>query len=201
MTERFGSDVGNKDKNVVWDLHRPENKSMSLNTETILLVMDREKTEGNSDGMSSMRQAVPYWHDWINTPAGYKGTTDKKEIEFDQQTKYGRGIGRLRPTWYSTNGVWDDKKDLRHEPGNWITMEDLVYNNPELKEMGDPYYGKHLQLYNEEGNITSSDTIRTWFDWPHYKVYVPDPNSDRKDGGNSDWYVYRLAETYLLRAE
>ena len=46
------------------------------------------------------------------------------------------------------------------------------------------------------------DTIRSWFGWPHYKLFIPDPDRvDQPEGGNTDWYVYRLAETYLLRAE
>jgi starch-binding outer membrane protein, SusD/RagB family len=37
---------------------------------------------------------------------------------------------------------------------------------------------------------------------PLYIMYVPhDDHAPRIVGGNGDWYVYRLAETYLLRAE
>lgn len=45
------------------------------------------------------------------------------------------------------------------------------------------------------------DTIRNWFAWPHYKVYVPDPSVTQWAGGRTDWNIFRLAETYLLRAE
>ncbi len=46
------------------------------------------------------------------------------------------------------------------------------------------------------------DTIRSWFGWPHYKLFIPDPDRvDQPEGGNTDWYVYRLAETYLLRVQ
>ena len=31
--------------------------------------------------------------------------------------------------------------------------------------------------------------------------YVDDPLAVKPSGGHGDWYVYRLAETYLLRAE
>src|SRR5690606_8919160 len=70
MTSRFGSVANDPTKNVIWDLHRPENKSINANREAILLVMDRQDTEGNSDGMTSMRQAVPFWFNNINTPEG-----------------------------------------------------------------------------------------------------------------------------------
>jgi len=49
--------------------------------------------------------------------------------------------------------------------------------------------------------VSGGDTIRTWFAWPHYKLYVEDEIRYPWQGGNSDWYAFRLAETYLLRAE
>ena len=200
MTERFGSVANDPTRNVIWDLHRPENKALNSNREAILLVMDRLDTEGNSDGMTSMRQAVPFWFSGVNTPEGNRGTFDTPGIEFDQVTQYGRGIGRLRGTWYHQSMIWDDPNDLRHAPGNWMDMEDLLYNNPAV-EGTDSYYGKPLQFRNEVGTILVVDTIRSWFSWPHYKVYVPDPQRVQPQGGQSDWYIYRLAETYLLRAE
>jgi starch-binding outer membrane protein, SusD/RagB family len=131
MTERFGSYANDPTKNVIWDLHRAENKSLNSNREAILLVMDRIDTDGNSGGMTSMRQGVPFWHTNINTPTGNRGTIDIANIEIDQVTEYGRGIGRLRGTWYHQSMIWDDENDLRHAPGNWMNMEDLVYNNPD----------------------------------------------------------------------
>src|SRR5690606_11754811 len=40
-TERFGIDAGDATKDVTWDLHRVENKSIPGNTEGILMVIDR----------------------------------------------------------------------------------------------------------------------------------------------------------------
>lgn len=200
MTERFGSEADNPERNVIWDLHRPENKSISTNREAILLVMDRIDTEGNSSGMQSMRQALPFWSNAINTPAGNNGMSDQPGIDIDLVNQYGRGIGRLRGTRYHTDLIWDDPDDLRHAPGNWMRMEDLVYNNPNVKD-SDPFYGEPLQFRNEEGIVIVSDSIRSWFDWPHYKLFIPDPQRSQPRGGNSDWYVFRLAETHLLRAE
>ncbi|HEY6082296.1 MAG TPA: RagB/SusD family nutrient uptake outer membrane protein, partial [Chitinophagaceae bacterium] len=42
---------------------------------------------------------------------------------------------------------------------------------------------------------------RCWFSWPFYKLYVPDHENSTPNGGHTPWYVFRLAETYLLRAE
>lgn len=207
MTTRFGADVANASKNVIWDLHRPANKALAVNKEALMLVIDRDGFIDNGDfsgGGSTMRQAVPFWFSNINTPSGVKGTTDAQKknqpaIDWDQANMYGRGIGRCRGTWYSTHAIWTDPDDLRHAPGNWMRMEDLLYNNHTIKS--DPHYGKNLQKYNAAGGILCADTIRSWFDWPHYKLYVEDKQNANPSGGHSDWYVFRLAETYLLRAE
>lgn len=201
MTNRFGVDAGNAAKNVIWDLHRPENKSLAANREALLLVIDRLEIEGNqAGGTTSMRQAVPFWGSNINTPNGNKGTSDAARIEIDQVTKYGRGIGRLRGTPYHTKMIWKDPTDYRHAPGNWMNMEDLVYNAPAIKGK-DSYYGQPLQFRDADGTVLVVDTIRSWFGWPHYKLYIPDPERSQPQGGHTDWYVFRLAETYLLRAE
>lgn len=201
MTSRFGVDASKANRNVIWDLHRPANKALGANTEGLMLVIDRLNVEGNvPDGIQIMRNTVPFWHNNINTPAGNRGTIDTYGIEIDQITTLGRGIGRVRPTYYSQEGVWDDKKDLRHAPGNWTRMEDIVYNNPTIKA-NDPYYGKNLQMRNAAGALLTIDTIRCWFDWPNYKLFIEDPQRIQPQGGNTDWYVFRLAETYLLRAE
>ena len=60
---------------------------------------------------------------------------------------------------------------------------------------------ENLRLYNDAGKILCLDTIYSWYSWPHYKLYVPDPNNIVLEGGRGDWYAMRLAETYLLRAE
>ncbi len=188
-------------KNVIWDLHRPENKSLGENKEGIFMIIDRFGDGGYDGGMRIMRQAVPFWGTNITTPTGKKGTNDNTNPPFVQSNLYGRGIGRCRPTPYSQYEIWTDPNDLRHAPGNWMNMEDLVYNDPGLKSANDPYYLKPLQLRNASGGLLCTDTIRCWFGWPHYKIFIPDTENSPMQGGHSDWYVFRLAETYLLRAE
>jgi hypothetical protein len=186
---------------VIWDLHRPENKSLGENKEGIFMVIDRFGDGGFDGGMRIMRQAVPLWGSNINTPSGKKGTNDNTNPPVVLSNLYGRGIGRCRPTPYSNYEIWTDPKDLRHAPGNWMNMEDLVYNDPGLKSTNDPYYLQPLQLKNANGGLLCTDTIRCWFGWPHYKIFIPDTENSPMQGGHSDWYIFRLAETYLLRAE
>lgn len=202
MTERFGSDKDDESRNVTWDLHRPENKSIPANKEGILNVISRLGFEGAGSRTSLMRQAVPLWWRFINTPDGANGMTDNPNAEIPHVLSYGRGIGRNRGVPYSTKRIWNDENDERHTFPNWIRMEDITYNAPSLKSSDNPYYNQPLQLYTDDGQtILCSDTIRNWYDFPHYKLFIPDPEAFKPSGGHSDWYIFRLAETYLLRAE
>ncbi len=204
MTTRFGSTASDTTKDVTWDLHRPQNKSIPGNTEGILMAIDRLEFEDNgARGPTSIqRQAVPLWWRFINTPDGQNGMSDNPGIEIDQVFQYGRGIGRNRGTAYSMDQIWENaNNDQRFKDGNWVQMEDLVYNAPSLKEAGNSFYGKNLELYLPDGTPLCSDTIRNWYDFPQYKFSIPDPQNVKPAGGHSDWYVFRLAETYLLRAE
>ncbi|WP_373518804.1 RagB/SusD family nutrient uptake outer membrane protein [Pricia sp.] len=205
MTNRFGINAGDETKDVTWDLHRVENKSIPGNTEGILVAIDRLEFENQGStgvGTSVQRQAVPLWWRFINTPDGQNGMSDSPDAEINQVTSIGRGIGRNRGTNYSTIEIWEDaNNDQRHKLGNWFDMEDLVYNAPSLQEAGNSFYGKNLELYLPDGTPLCSDTIRNWYGFPQYKFLVPDPTRTRPQGGFGDWYIYRLAETYLLRAE
>ena len=209
MTNRFGVDANKSDRNVIWDLHRAANKTTAVNKEAIFNCISREEFQDSRQVTELMRQVVPFFlstnTNRIFTPSGKPGMSNDLKAEIDLRKMYGRGIGRARGTWYSTNLIWKaDTTDLRHAPGNWMNMTDLVYNNPDLKRDNDPWYGKKLQLKDATGKNLTSDTIRNWYSWPHYKVYIEDPQREthqQYNGGAGDMYVFRLAETYLIRAE
>lgn len=193
MEKRFGVNVSDKAYNIVSDLFARENINATANVEGIFLVEDKKMTEGGtSTGSYRMRDLVPCW--WnantINDPDGKRGTMDKATGQ-PQIGQVGRGIGRVRTTDYFNYKIWDSRTDYRHTAPNWLNMEELVYNNPASK-----YYGKPLQ---KEYCV---DTIYAWSPMMHYKTFVPEDNKpDTPQGGYTDWYVFRLAETYLLRAE
>ncbi|MCD8260344.1 MAG: RagB/SusD family nutrient uptake outer membrane protein [Bacteroides sp.] len=215
MTDNFGTfvnpmpEVWNIARNVIWDLHYPENKCITANKEAILSMPNRNESVASRLILRSMRNAVPMWIQTgalgIYAPDGTQNAiVSGMNTDWGYRKTLGRGIARIRPTHYVTHGLWiGDETDLRHntEVGNWITMESLVYNGlPESHH----YYKKNLQLFSEDGILLCGDTIRSWFDWPHYKVWVEHPQAETAnnyDGGAGDLYCYRLAETYLLRAE
>jgi len=219
MTSRFGSTASDATKNVIWDLHRMDNKAISTNREALFLVIDREAFAGfTPQGSQLMRNTVPAWHFAnVKTPSGATAIVDAVTAEIPLTRMYGRGIGRYRGTPYSTKYIWTDNTDYRHAKGMWMDMTDLVYNNPALKTSSNAadraLYGQPLQAYSQSNlaqRFTNGalDTIRHWFGWPHYKVFINSTNALANDpywtpprGTNTDWYVFRLAETYLLRAE
>src|SRR5690606_8827691 len=76
---------------------------------------------------------------------------------------------------------------------------DMWYNDPALKTKGNIYYGENL-IKNPAMSV--EDSIRAWYQWPHYKTFVPDPlSADWNWGGETPLYIYRSAEVYLLMAE
>lgn len=222
MTNNFGTFVSPYSttwpvtRNVIWDLHRPENKVITTNKETILILLNRNNTDMGIK-MNTMRNWLPLL-DAAGTvaPDGkqavrfYASSNSAFRAQYDYVHSLGRGIAHIRPTWFAQNSLWylngvDDQGDLRHNSavGNWARLDSLKYNDP----ASTAWFGKNIRLRNTSGALLCNDTIRGWFDWPHYKYYIEDPietqnaNEANHRGGAGDWYFYRLAETYLLRAE
>lgn len=162
------------------------------------------------------------------TPANNIARNNKNYNDtLDWVRAIGRGIAVNRTSYYFNKTIWNydgetDWQDLRHnrKVGNWLEMEDIKYNNPKSD-----CYGQHFQLYADKdyvgkdgkvlvhkGDILCSDTIRSWYPTPLYALYILDtPNENNPGanqfqgasgkGANGDMYLFRLAETYLLRAE
>ncbi|WP_236636791.1 RagB/SusD family nutrient uptake outer membrane protein [Sinomicrobium soli] len=209
-------------RNVIWDLHRPENKLSPGNQEVIMGMPNRGAGAESFTKMLTMRILYPFVFDQrLKTKDGKQALLnirrnhDDYNPNYDYMRAFGRGIATFRPTSFHTDGVWKvngimDETDLRHnsEVGNWIRMEDYKVNNKESAEFGNP-----VTLYNpDNGDLLCSDSIRRWFDVPHYKLFLDDPVNEANitgsdglrgatNGGNADWYLYRVAEAYLLRAE
>lgn len=212
MKTRFTSNATKPNTNLMFDLHSVEAKLSTSNTEGLMYVVaypETELAENPNARIRSMRNAVPFWNSGnIKTPDGRAGTSviiDPAESDpiMDLNKTYGRGIGRLRPTWYFTNEIWRADKEANDTRGilnkdSWRRMEDLKYNHPDLKRINSVWYGKN---FVKPAAMSAEDTIRLWFSWPHYKVFVPDPTQAQWEGGETPWYIYRSAEVYLMLAE
>ncbi|NGF55123.1 RagB/SusD family nutrient uptake outer membrane protein [Parapedobacter sp. SGR-10] len=207
-------------RNIIWDMHRAENKLIAANREVILGIPNRGSDKESFTKMVTMRILYPFLFDTkVKTKDGKQALLNLTRSHADYNPQYdymramGRGIATWRPTYFQTHDLWKvngrmDETDLRHSSavGNWIRMEDYRVNNKASSEFGNP-----LTLRDDSGNELCSDTIRRWFDVPHYKFYLDDPVNEANinsngyqgatNGGIADWYLYRLAEAYLLRAE
>ena len=242
MTEPFGEFIeANHEtwpitRNVIWDLHRSENKIKAENKELIMGIVNKSTLKGSVVPMFWMRIWGPFWNGNMTCPDGASGTPvdriAKNNPNYDEQNDWvrvlGRGIATLRGTYFAQHSMWvvngkEDTQDLRHnsEVGNWVNMEDIRYTNKNSK-----YYNKGLMLYAPEdvygddgslriakGQLLCSDTIRSWHDHPLYKLYYIDHTQMENLGANEfqgvrqhvddngNQYLFRLAETYLVRAE
>ena len=240
MTENFGTFFEGGEpaswpitRNVIWDLHRPENKLIAANKEVIMGMPNHGAAAESFIPMLSMRIMYPFFFDGrIKMPDGkqalynFDRTNGKYRVEYDYMRGLGRGISTFRTTPFYQDGLWIvngkmDEGDLRHsaETGNWMHMENLRCNNVDSEFFGQnimlysdrDFYDDNGNLVTKKGDLLCSDTIRRWYDVPHYIFCLNDvlnqglPKNNglegATDGSNADWYLYRLAEAYLLRAE
>lgn len=194
VQKRFGGELKNAPmRNLFWDLHRPMNVHDVANTETILGVLDRSDLPDDvrTGGLVTMRNYHPaWWNARVLDSKAARGTIDRGPT-YDS---LGRGNSNLRPSNYYLHSIWKDKNDLRRKDGNWVFQEQLLYNNPASVDYGKPINPKNFSA--------AIDTFQHYHSFPFYKTFVPQATSEQvPTGGNGDYYVFRSAETYLIRAE
>lgn len=200
MTERFGVEVDDPVRNLIWDLHRPKNFNIPANTETILATVDRwESSPGARErGLFTMRL---YNSAWVQPAVLDSEGKPGMVASGPMYDSLGRGNSNARPTAHYQYGIWNIKgqtwkntSDLRRADINWVDVHEIKYNNPASVDFGKPVKIEYF--------ANPIDTFRHIYAMPHYIMYVPEDNPGATpSGGNGDWYIFRLAETYLLRAE
>ncbi|WP_106827913.1 RagB/SusD family nutrient uptake outer membrane protein [Parabacteroides pacaensis] len=214
-------------RNVLWDLHRPVNKSIAANKESIMTIISRYENPDSRVSTMFLYNFTPFWsmtdvNRGILTPsklnagmgrlAGTSAVMSQYPEYIDYRAVAGRGECFVRPTYFAEKSMWSDSNDLRHnsETGNWFEMEEFKYNNTSLVGTEDEkYFMKPIQKYADDGTLLCQDTIRCWYGYPYYKLWVDDVERNVSNGytgvdyrgGPGDAYLYRLAEAYLLRAE
>lgn len=203
MNTRFGSYASDASRNIMWDLHRVENVNNPANTETIYATYDRAdaspETWYSNPGTFSMWLYNPsYWK--VQDSQGQRATNWNSPVG----DTLGNGNGYTRTTdfwhykiWEDATYTWETTPDLRRADKNWIEMGDqeaeIITARVASPNFGQPLSKKYF------GSL--ADTMDTWFSFPIYKTYTPTPNFNLPRGGQGDKYIFRLAETYLLRAE
>lgn len=200
MTNRFGTRA-TETGDVYWDLFRRgnQNRSGGLNTEALWVKQYEYQTEGADD---------TYRLTWVLVP-NYKLLKDDegKSLFIGPTSKYGGdGAGWMVASDYMLNDVWqNDTNDLRNSGYNII--RDIAADNPESK-----YFGQNIV---ESGAINSfPNNLSRWWSAIIAKAapinnfpdeVILDSETGLVSGGAQstfrDHYIFRLAETYLLRAE
>ena len=208
IKQRFGSSASDPRRNFIWDLHRPENKALPTNTEAIFILIDRAEAPSGAKtaGTYTMRNFTPtWWHAIVKDSKGLHGTLDRfpNGTNTPEYDTLGRGNPNIVTVpWFNYDlwqddaaSTWNNTSDLRRVDANWVDNKDLIYNNPASVDYGKPLDPKNLSKL--------TDSLVTMFPFPYYKIYFPHEKgfTGNPMGGNGDYYVYRLAETYLIRAE
>lgn len=189
MTERFGS---KKDLpgDVYSDLFKTGNQNRSSgNMESIFVWQYEDQTQGgrSSQGNYLLRAWAPFYIN-VKDPDGKPGMVIADSL--------GRGVGWVRPTSYFLYDLWKDNwdNDIRNSPNN--IRRTHYYNNP-----GSEWFRKPV----EKSHYAKLDTFQMLY--PTLRkvegelVWDASASAGRLGWTTSDIMVYRLAETYLLRAE
>jgi starch-binding outer membrane protein, SusD/RagB family len=212
MTERFGTRVNDPvwGGDVYWDLFRKGNQDRAIgNTESLWVIPFGFEHAGSGEGGPGVRNLPRLWQAkvrnndgrWINlTP-------------LPNENHFGRGGGACKPSWYILYVLWYKSgwdEDMRNSEHNIV--RDFQVMNPASDWDGMWVIADNLPLAAE----SLTDTIRDF--WPVFakqstpgnfpkEIYHEDqtvPGSLISGPSTREWkdrYQYRLAETYLLRAE
>lgn len=190
MTERFGSEMS-LPGDVFSDLFRDGNQNRSSgNMESIYVWQFEDMTPGGQGGSNAnnrLRNWGP-WYERLRDPEGRSGMVVVDSL--------GRGTGQVRPTPYFLYQIWqsDWNSDMRNSRFN--IRREFRYTNPSSN-----YFGQVVA-----GPFTSEvDTMQNYY--PQIRKIegkvgtLTHTNVNWSGRTYQDFMVYRLAETYLLRAE
>lgn len=216
MKTRFGSRSTVTPGDVYWDLFQAKNQNRKTanNTEAIWVVQLETDVQGGSAVSTAMagnyqleRVHVPLYRDMrVNGVALFQWPIG--------DYTGGRGVGFLQPSKHFADEVWqsDFNNDIRNANHNFV--REVVATNP-----ASPFFGQKISTQNPPpgANITFPSRVfypyqskaTTPFNHPA-SLYVNPGSSDpikkyelkaTAGGTFADQYIFRLAETYLLRAE
>jgi len=203
MMQRFGKDKDDPVHDVIWDLHRPENFNLPENMETIMTFIHR--FEAPSDAKIGTGSIILRNYNCAWFQAAVKDSQGKNGMVADG-TLYWDSLGRGNANatidgyyryniWSYGGQTWRNSQDLRRADKNWIDLHEIKYNNPKSVDYGKPVNLDYL--INPK-----TDTVYNLYAMPFYITWVPDQEKQSvPSGGYADWYIYRLAGTYLIRAE
>lgn len=224
MTERFGARTSVTPGDVYWDLFQIKNQNRdSGNKEGIWVIQIEADVVGGS--ALSISQKGSYLMERVHAPlvrdfAVYDPDTKKNIAVFSWPTgdyTGGRGVGYMAPSPYMVTNIWVGAgSDFRNANHNFVRK--MKSNNKRS-----PLFGKEIDFDNlppgsfgyDGAAMTSGKADRAFYPYQSkctqlfnhpsglYLNPPPFPYALTTSGGGTyaDQYMFRLAETYLLRAE
>lgn len=121
-----------------------------------------------------------------------------------KDTLSGRPMSAVRPTPYVSQKIWEYKNDWNNDIRNskYNIQRTFYWTNPSSKFYGTPVTADNV------GDLSSLLTLtgpffKKYVSAVHYNQFQDATSKQGHDGGRiyKDWYIMRLPETYLLRAE
>lgn len=231
MDKRFGSSANTPNRDVYWDLYRKNNQNRSSgNKEGIWVIQYETNVLGGGSSTADLKLSGNYMLERNCDPMVRDAKMRVKEMENGKEVTKdyspfrwpigdytgGRGIGWGISTVYFTNTIWEDdfNNDMRNANHNFVRKFAVtnpsfvekfgidsisVENPPEGLIVGEggsttipgrylyAYQSKTTTPYEHPGELYSNASI--------YEL--------KNIAGTTytDQYMFRLAETYLLRAE
>jgi len=210
MTARFGVKASDATKNVYWDLFQRgnQNRKNGTNRESLWVIQFETDVPGGgavSTGIGGSYQMERHFAPQFLT-FRLAGSSIQPFLYPISDYSGGRGIGWAIPTKYFSDVIWqsDFNNDLRNAPFNFV--REFKVTNP-----AHPRFGQTISTINPPAGIT---VPRRDFYAFQSKVTTPGDHPDgmfqdksqlllkaSAGGTYADQYMFRLAETYLLRAE
>lgn len=215
MTERFGSRK-DEEGDVYWDLFRLNNQNRSSGNTEALWVMQYDYQNPASEKYEMTKWIVPMYKNVMLTQLDENGKEEQVTAFVDvTDGKGGNGAAWIQPTDHFFIDIWAKGSDNDIRNSQYNIIRDVRIDNPKSQA-----FGKWLV---KDGYAAELDPIRIWF--PIVTKYsrvgnYPEDLWKKDSNGNpmmtafgehilistanqsyKDEYYFRLAETYLLRAE
>lgn len=225
MTSRFGSRSTVNPGDPYWDLFqvRNQNRKSANNKEALWVIQIEPDVLGGAGSTTAGSQSGVYSLERVHGPLVRDVRVNGVAPFLFPVGDYtgGRGVGFMAPSPYFSETVWqsDFNNDIRNANHNFV--RDFVANNP-----ASPLFGQVISTRNPpagatgvNGAIRANRADRAFYPYQSKSttpfshpadLYVNPGSSDPirryelkagAGGTYADQYMFRLAETYLLRAE
>jgi starch-binding outer membrane protein, SusD/RagB family len=123
---------------------------------------------------------------------------------FLRDTLMGRPVAYLTPPYYADSLIWlykgDWNNDIRNSSFN--IQRTWYWTNPASAYYGQPVTAANIQVPSEF-QVKCGPQFKKSCSVTHYGKFKDATSGQTHDNGRTykDWYIMRMAETYLLRAE